>query len=154
MNDDNTWREKIAPSTVDLPVIMTMANPQERVQLINRFKRSYVCGAWCGPYAGGTGRKKPALQMRTDKSRSNIANNNRLGNVITFLAVHIALLAADKYPTEEHNYASHLCHKWNCLNHVHIVWESASRNLRRERLCRRQRRCICGLAPGCDFSLH
>ena len=161
------YKEAIAPLTLDLPNIMTMATPDERKILVKRFEERLESGKFM--WTGAKTKNKPlgarqSLQMTTQKARDMVASGhrgaryhasgNKGANVVTFSTLHVAMLAADKYPTEESNYTSHLCHWSLCLDHTHVIWESATRNLRRERLCRRNKICICALEPPCDFTLH
>lgn len=160
-----------APMTVDLPNIMTMCTPAERAVLVSRANEKLTADhQWLGSWTGKPTRDKPkgarpSLQMVTDfgreqnrngsKRRKRVhASGNSGTNATTFPVSHVLLIGDGRYPTEERNYASHICHQGTCLILDHIIWEGAGANLRRERLCRANDRCLCGLQPPCNFELH
>jgi len=178
------YRNEIAPMHCDLPTIMTMATPDERAVLMDRARELSVGNKWNGTFSGPQTQNYPSgknarLLLVTDRARQQTIDGNKkprayiVGNQttkhkkprknasrslnahsVTFMALHVLLIADGRYPTEARNQASHLCHKGDCLDIQHVIWESANDNQRRDRLCRKTRKCICCLQPPCNFSLH
>lgn len=159
------FQEVIAPEDADLPIIMRMCTPEERAELAVLVSQKIVDGAWTGNVTGRGGSKRPSLQYETALSRRHASEGKRKVTYVdkrtgksytgkancTFIVTHVVLVAAGKFPTEKQNHASHLCHDNICVNVDHLVWEASSDNNRRERLCRKEKKCICGLKPPCIF---
>lgn len=154
--DEPDYVHSIAPVNADLPVVMTMATPAEREQLIAKAKSKIINGEWTGQAIKlRDGKKIPVTAMITERQRIMIATNRRKqGNAVNFRVVHLMLIADGKYPTEERNVCSHLCHKNDCVNASHLCWSSSNDNNRRERKCRKVGHCNCGLYPPCMFDTH
>ena len=174
----NPYEGAIAPFESGWPAILRLATPSERVVIIrNALKKVDVHGMWTG-FTGKPGKraarprllfttsllqkqqeeglrkKRPVVGMTGGRTRRGVPKNGYARAQTTFYVSHLVLLDAGKYPTAEGDHASHLCHEPKCCNSNHLVWESAVRNDRRQKICYRMKVCRCGLQPPCDFTLH
>lgn len=161
---------------MDLPAIMTKFTEEERDAFVRRCRTKIINGRWTGMYAGKrpnalgfTGRpsdrmvtirsteeqqlglRKGGLLQRTEPRHKGTRPRKPFVNV---MVTHAVLIEAGRYPTEECNVASHICHHNICVDANHLTWESATHNWRRERLCRINSVCVCNLSPPCRFDLH
>lgn len=159
------FADRIAPANSDLPIIMKMCTPEEREALWKLAQSKIVDEKWRGNRTGHKNSKRPSLQMATALSEQHALEGKRKVNFVdkrdgktykqkalcTFLATHAVLVGGGRFPTEKKNHASHLCHEMDCVKFDHLVWENSADNNRRERLCRKDRVCVCGLRPSCLF---
>lgn len=169
---EENYENQIAPNDSDLPTILRMAEPAERQQVIKKVKSLIIDGEWVGVKThrrkdGGGGRPFVCIATRRSKQhqsqgirKNKLSLDKRTGRyvlpspTVTFVVAHALLVDAGFYPTETRNIASHLCHKSDCVNTDHLIWESSSDNNRRERKCRRIGSCSCGLHPPCLINVH
>ncbi len=151
-----TYEDVDCPEGVDLPHIMRICTVAERAELVHRVNKRFVDGEWTLKTRKfmHSNKEDATITMVTAKTRAQKAAGERVNYRPTFLVTHVLLLGAGKYPTESANTASHVCMNGNCLNVDHIVWEGMTENRRREVLCRKKKKCACGLMPPCDFTLH
>lgn len=155
---DPLYKLSIAPEDLDLPVIMTMCTPAERQVLIRKVQAKIIDNEWRGAYnvlnAHQVYKKVAKIPLKTAKSTADFLAGKRKVAPVEFKVVHVQLLSKGEYPTETRNVCNHICHKGDCIIADHLVWSSSDDNNRRERKCRKQRVCNCGLQPRCDFTLH
>ncbi len=142
------WINEIAPLDANLPCIMTHYSPTERDLALTRFAHKKKHGT--GFYAVGK-QARPGLSMRSERYNQQYELKGRKKNAGTILAAHLALLAIGSYPSEQRSVCSHLCHNNMCLKDDHLEWSTHDDNMRRERLCRREKVCLCQLDPPCRF---
>lgn len=167
-DEDPHFINEIAPSDSDLPIIMRLCDPEERQQVIELVKSKIIDGKWTGNVTGRKGSKRPTVPFVTKQGYVEQAEGKRKAMcldkrqnkayktrpVSTFIAAHAVLLADGRYPTEQKNTASHLCHNNLCVEASHLVWESHDHNQRRERKCHKTGVCSCNLTPGCMLDVH
>lgn len=166
LGDDPFFKNSIAPKSMNLPNIMTMATPRERQKIIKSVMEKIKEGKWCGAWIKGHGKqKRPGYAMWTERANEEVAAGTRKSKYtksakkkhtgyVSFLPYHCVLLHHGFYPTEQKSVCSHICHDPSCVRIDHIMWSSHDDNYRRERLCNKEKRCVCGLDPPCDFTLH
>lgn len=169
------FEDSIAPKSSNLPVIMTMCTPKERLEAIKLMNaRIDSQGNWIDERKK---KRRPALTMITQRSRDEqdagersskkhkrqvwmastqqyVEKEYKLTAAVTLMVTHLKLVEAGSYPTELCNVASHLCHNKMCIDVSHLVWSSQDDNWKRERLCRKQGQCNCDLQPPCNFEAH
>lgn len=167
-DDEENFADHRAPRDSDLPIIMTLCEPDERDAIIKVVKDQIVDGEWTGPLTGRKGSKRPTVRFvpragyedQRQGRRKSTYLDKRNGKeystkpVSTFIAAHAILIDAGKYPSEQKNTASHLCHESLCLESSHLVWESHDANQKRERKCHQKGECHCGQQPSCLFDVH
>jgi len=170
------FRDTIAPKGMDLPPIMTMFTPREREKLFEKLDKKTANGKWT---ASVNKQGRPCFSMVTARARLEQVAGKRATTTkvrtksskvsgrqwkylqksnpqVTVFTTHAVLVRAGQFPTEVRNFASHICHRNDCIDLRHLLWEDANTNLRRERMCRKVEdgECHCGAEPPCDFSLH
>lgn len=164
---EDDYHDRIAPTTLNLPVIMTHCTPAERAKLFEKATR-YISadGKWNGSDKKKNGRGRMRflseyarqLTLEGKRAPAKIKGTDRTRPLgITIYATNIILVGNGFYPTEERNVASHICNSHACLDVSHLRWESPNDNTRRERMCGKMgtgTECRCGLDPPCNFALH
>lgn len=164
--EEHPYAHDIAPWESNYPLIMRVAYPDEREKLFESAKKKVNAqGDWVGAQSGSVGHRRPQVGMATRRAKEQQKEGKRPRHIrrnrvtsayqptVPFPATH-CILVGHGYLPQEGDVGSHLCHNPLCVNIEHLVWESASRNNRREYLCNKKKRCSCGLQPPCDFTLH
>lgn len=131
-----------------------MCEPDERLVVEERVFKKIVAGKWIG---ARNMKNRPQIRFASRRTAEQVQaglrakpRKGQAGNV-SILAYHAVLLKMGKYPTLKRNVCSHLCHNSLCVDPAHLVWSDSNDNDRREKLCRKDGICRCGLVPPCTF---
>lgn len=136
-----------------LPSIVTMTNEKEREHLMRIVAKHTHNGIWTGAKINN----RPVLGMATERGNYEAAQGIRKKPkngkpILTFYASQVVLLRNGQWPQEDDE-ASHLCHKNDCVNPDHLIWERGDYNRRRLK-CIWHKHCVCRLTPPCMFNVH